>query len=562
MCKSRILLIVILFCVSIVPISNASNVIYVDANGPNEPGSGTFDDPFRKIQFALDAAFDGDIVEIRAGIYTADPKNYNLAPNGKSITIRSIDPNDPEVIANTIIDPNGAGRGFYFNSGEDANCIVSGLTIRNGSTGGKGGGIYCFESSPTITNCIVSGNYSGTHGGGFFCQLSDLTIIGCVISGNSSANDGGGIECWRGRPKVINCIISNNQATGGNGGGVDFFYGSNITLTNCTVVKNSAAGYGGALYGLASADVTVKNSILWANEAANGPQIALKSYFGTTSSVSVSYSNVQGGEAVIYDPCDGLIWGVGNIEADPCFASFDANDDPNLWDFHLQSAYGRWDENFYRADFNRDRIINLLDFAELAREWLKEGGNLPEDLNHNGKVDWADLQILTTYFLTTGYRDRWVFDALTSPCVDAGDPNPDWAGEPWPNGKRINMGAYGGTNQASMNGNPADFNIDGAVDFVDFADFSSKWLAEGSYIEDLSNDGVAEFADVGIFVENWLWQENPADFNGDGEVNLLDYCLFANAWQTNNSGISLDNDNDVDYYDLAIFCRNWPWHEK
>ena len=39
----------------------------------------------------------------------------------------------------------------------------------------------------------------------------------------------------------------------------------------------------------------------------------------------------------------------------------------------------------------------------------------------------------------------WVMDANTSPCIDAGDPNSDWKAELWPHGKRINMGAYGGT---------------------------------------------------------------------------------------------------------------------
>jgi hypothetical protein len=44
----------------------------------------------------------------------------------------------------------------------------------------------------------------------------------------------------------------------------------------------------------------------------------------------------------------------------------------------------------------------------------------------------------------------WVLDELTSPCIDAGDPASDWTAELWPHGERINMGAFGGTPQASM----------------------------------------------------------------------------------------------------------------
>jgi len=46
--------------------------------------------------------------------------------------------------------------------------------------------------------------------------------------------------------------------------------------------------------------------------------------------------------------------------------------------------------------------------------------------------------------------DIWVLDKITSPCIDGGDPNADYSNEPTPNGGRINMGAYGGTMEASM----------------------------------------------------------------------------------------------------------------
>ena len=569
MYKARALLVIVL-TLCITSVSSAFDIVYVDADGPNDPGTGSYEDPFRRIQHAIDSADNGDTVVVNEGIYTGDPNNRNLHFDGKTITLRNTTPSNPDVVANTVIDPNRAGRGFYFfNSGEDSNCIISGLTIRNGYTGGKGGGVYCYNSSPTIRNCVISGNYAGTHGGGIFCQNSNLRIIGCVISGNSSANDGGGIEHWRGKSVVTNCIISNNHANGV-GGGADYFDSDDVTLTNCTFVKNSANS-GGAIYCWES-DVVVKNAILWANDADPGPQIALN--VASSSSVSISYSDVQGGEAAVYDPGNGLVWDSNNIDADPCFALFDANDDPNLWDFHLQSAYGRWDENFHRVDFNKDRTINLFDFAELANEWLKEGSNLSEDLNHNGKVDWADLQILTTYFLATGYRDRWVFDALTSLCVDTGDPNSEWAGEPWPNGKHINMGAYGGTNQASMNGNPADFNIDGVVNFVDFAEFSSQWKLE-KLSADIATEvsaNLVNFLDWAVFAAAWQsvpslsnWNVRCDIFpeNGDGIVDIDDLAAFVDQWlQLGVYSADIapgEGDSIVNMLDFAVFAENWLW---
>lgn len=47
-------------------------------------------------------------------------------------------------------------------------------------------------------------------------------------------------------------------------------------------------------------------------------------------------------------------------------------------------------------------------------------------------------------------HDIWVLDVVASPCIDGGDPNAGPLDEPIPNGSRINMGAYGGTVQASL----------------------------------------------------------------------------------------------------------------
>lgn len=72
----------------------------------------------------------------------------------------------------------------------------------------------------------------------------------------------------------------------------------------------------------------------------------------------------------------------------------------------------------------------------------------------------------------------WSFDDRTSPCIDAGDPAADVSAERMPNGGRINMGAFGGTPQASLSTWPlaGDINRDGSIDFRDLAILAEGWL--------------------------------------------------------------------------------------
>ncbi|MHC4195283.1 MAG: hypothetical protein ACYSQZ_04975, partial [Planctomycetota bacterium] len=71
------------------------------------------------IQAAIDAAYEGDEVVLSIGTYTGDG-NRDIDPNGKAVTIRSTNPNDPNIVAATIINCEDNGRGFYFHSGEDS----------------------------------------------------------------------------------------------------------------------------------------------------------------------------------------------------------------------------------------------------------------------------------------------------------------------------------------------------------------------------------------------------------------------------------------------------------
>ncbi len=83
-----------------------------------------------------------------------------------------------------------------------------------GSTtfGTGGSGICCLNSSPTISNCIISGN-NAPYGGGIYCEHSSALITRCIIKENSADSGGGGIY-WTSdsRPVILNCRFYHNTA--------------------------------------------------------------------------------------------------------------------------------------------------------------------------------------------------------------------------------------------------------------------------------------------------------------------------------------------------------------
>ena len=120
---------------------------------------------YTTIQAAVDAASGGDVILVAPGTYTGTG-NEVVDMLGKAITIRAT--GTPE---QTIIHGGGARRVITCSSGEGADTIIEGFTITGGSAS-TGGGIYCSYSSPTITDCTITGNTANDDGGGVYCYDS------------------------------------------------------------------------------------------------------------------------------------------------------------------------------------------------------------------------------------------------------------------------------------------------------------------------------------------------------------------------------------------------------
>ncbi|MBC8525522.1 MAG: T9SS type A sorting domain-containing protein [Candidatus Cloacimonetes bacterium] len=227
-------------------------------------------------------------------------------------------------LANVTISENRSyfGGGLYCNNSSPT---LNDVTIM-GNMSAPGGGILCeYNSNLSLTNVTIIENtaFFGS-GGGIFCGNSSLVLTNGTISNNIASLNGGGIESWNSSINLTNVIISGNTADD-DGGGISCSQ-STISLTNVTISGNIAFDEGGGIR-CASASVILVNCILW-NDS---PQEIYFSSFGDPNSITISYSDVQGGEGGIVTNNNGTVYWdyFSNINSDPFFV--DANSD----NFHL-----------------------------------------------------------------------------------------------------------------------------------------------------------------------------------------------------------------------------------
>ncbi|MHC4437752.1 MAG: right-handed parallel beta-helix repeat-containing protein [Planctomycetota bacterium] len=410
---------------------------------------------YATIQDAIDNASDGDIIEVGRGTYS-DEGNRDIDFLGLTITVLSSDGPDY-----TIIDCSGSEghRGFYFRRNEGPDSVLRGFTIKGATMTGSndiGGGILCEVSSPSIVDCVIedcaaengggigvnrgspsiidcviencrAGGFeqagAGGRGGGIgLFRSSDATILHTRIINNSSYDNsfGAGVYCWRSSALFSNCDISHNTAQGNvKGGGVGCNGSSDILFKNCVISNNTAEIGGGISVGYsgdsAVESVTITNCTIAHNSlSTDQPDTPAGGGIHTVSSdiiirnsivcyndnTAVMLIDPVSDNPVQYSCIEGGYDGQDNIDSDPLFASSSGND------YHLRSFIGRYQPG----------------------------------------------------------SGRWVEDDIDigeySPCIDAGDPQDPVGAEPVPNGRRINMGAYGGTVEASKSKYGFIFHVD------------------------------------------------------------------------------------------------------
>jgi len=288
-------------------VSNAlGDIIYVDANTPDNNDGSNWGKAYKYLQDALAVAVANDEIWVADGTYkpdenTANPSGtkdrtemfqlingveiYGGFPSGGMWQDR--DPNEYETILSG--DLNGDDVGFTNNaensyhvvtgSGTDATAILDGFTITAGNANSstypddRGAGMLNYDCNTSIVTCNFYANSSLNYGGGTYNCGSSPRLADCNFSSNS-ATLGGALFNWSSEPNVVNCSFNTNSARGGavynceysypifsycmfnnNSGdyaGAVFSQDSNSSFLYCDFNNNSASKSAGAIYNVRS----------------------------------------------------------------------------------------------------------------------------------------------------------------------------------------------------------------------------------------------------------------------------------------------------------------------
>ncbi len=137
------------------------------------------------IGHAILEAESGDVIVLDPGTY-----DESIEFGDKTLVVRSLDPNNPEVVTGTIIRARGDNPAVTFSGPESGGCVLAGLTIQSDTVG-----ISCRDAAPTIQNCVVESpdgiaiEFSIDHEP----RLDDCTVLGRIREGG----DPGLIAYWK-----------------------------------------------------------------------------------------------------------------------------------------------------------------------------------------------------------------------------------------------------------------------------------------------------------------------------------------------------------------------------
>ncbi len=269
-----------------------ATVWYVRAGASGSNNGTSWTNAFTTIQAGIGATTAGDTVWVANGTYKPTTTTSRLAtftlPSGVVLlggfagtetALSQRNYSTWQTILSGDIGQTGIHTDNSYNvvtvSAASSNTRLDGFKILYGRADGSsspystGGGLYCTNGSPTITNCYFTENYASEGGAIRQANSGTVNILNCIFSNNTASGYGGAISVGStfasGTVNIRSCSFSANQA--GDGGGC-YFYTGVVTVDQCVFFGNTASIYAGAIYE-DDPTLTVSNTLMAGNTAPN-----------------------------------------------------------------------------------------------------------------------------------------------------------------------------------------------------------------------------------------------------------------------------------------------------
>lgn len=221
------------------------------------------------IQEAVDAAVDGDEIQVASGTYVE-----TVIISGKEIAINGAGSED------TVVDADFDGVGFHVNN--DADVVISGMSMINGYDEILlGGGVHVNMSAVILSECVIYDSQLPGFGAAIYNDGGIVSISSCEIydSGANGIESHNGavtsIEATRvsdnGYLGIVNDLTSRTTMTGAtimrNGGNGIWNDGGNVVITNTIVSNHNGVEHGGGIFNANGGRVQIVASQILTNHS-------------------------------------------------------------------------------------------------------------------------------------------------------------------------------------------------------------------------------------------------------------------------------------------------------
>lgn len=538
---------------------------------------------------AIDAAVDGDTIEIAAGTYLEHSLEFS-----KNIAV--LGATDPDGAPAVTIDAQQQGRVFLLEGGGTSPPGAPGMMVLENLviTGGNGG-IRARGCRPIIRNCTITQNTSAIAPGGG------------VLASNSAK----GAPWNQTHPVFIDCLISGNSARDNAGVYISddgYGQGCSATLGNCIITDNTPRqGEIGGIHNAGIGSVTLVGSIVCGNEG--------KQVFGPVELTGDGCANLvcrDEDEDGVPDGCLFDADGILNVPTEfPTIASAlgSALDGQTIviaagtyavendtFAIHLDdkslTISGAIDEDGAPAVTIEGGVFQGVNTSGIILSGAAADGTVIENLrvtNVQAGLIITDCEVFITNcifdrnFTTLGggasvynsratltdctFRDNLAYSGGGITLVDNGTPGNDvtligcliedntgaYMGMAGVGGIHVQAGTLAMIDCTVRN------NIGGAVGGVIVNAGAALTMSDSTICANTpENDISGDWTDGGgNTIEDQCPDDCPGDINGDGVVDGTDLALLLAVWNSDDPPADIDGNGIVDAADLAQVLGYW-----